>query len=152
MGFWCPSWTSNPVLPARSRQGGFDSHTLPPAFVMEGTEMKITHYSFGKIVINGNEYTQDIIVFHDSVFPSWWRKQGHSLCIEDLGEVLKKDVKILVVGTGAYERMQVPQSLIEELKQRGIETFVYETEKAVAVFNQLLAEGKAVAGAFHLTC
>ncbi|GAB5045985.1 Mth938-like domain-containing protein [Thermodesulfovibrio sp. TK110] len=114
--------------------------------------MKITHYSFGKIVINGNEYAQDLIVFPDSVFPSWWRKQGHSLCMEDLAEVFKKDVKILVVGTGAYERMQVPQSLIEELKKRGIETFVYGTEKAVAVFNQLLAEGKAVAGAFHLTC
>lgn len=114
--------------------------------------MKITHYSFGKMVVNGNEYTQDLIVFPDSVFPSWWRKQGHALCMEDLAEVLKKDIKILVIGTGAYERMQVPQILIEELKERGIETFVSNTEKAVAIFNQLLNEGKSVAGAFHLTC
>jgi hypothetical protein len=34
MGFWCPSWTSNPVLPVTSGQGGFDSHTLPP-FIFE---------------------------------------------------------------------------------------------------------------------
>ncbi|WP_059177115.1 Mth938-like domain-containing protein [Thermodesulfovibrio aggregans] len=114
--------------------------------------MKITHYSFGKIVVDGTEYTKDLIVFPDAVIPSWWRKEGHSLCIEDLNEVFTKDIKILVVGTGAYERMQVPQSLIEELKQRGIETIVSATEKAVALFNQLLSEGKAVAGAFHLTC
>lgn len=114
--------------------------------------MKITHYSFGKIVIDGNEYTQDIIVFPDKVFPSWWRKEGHSLCMEDLAEVLKSNVNILVIGTGAYERMHVPLSLIEELKNRGIECFVRSTEKAVALFNQFLSEGKSVAGAFHLTC
>lgn len=114
--------------------------------------MKITHYSFGKIVVDGNEYTQDLIVFPNSIFPSWWRKQGHSLCMEDLAEVLKNNVNILVVGTGAYERMSVPTSLIEELRQKGIETFVRNTEKAVDLFNQLMDEGKNVAGAFHLTC
>ena len=30
IGFWCPSWTSNPVLPVTNGQGGFDSHTFPP--------------------------------------------------------------------------------------------------------------------------
>ena len=30
IGFWCASRTSNPVLPATSGHGGFDSHTLPP--------------------------------------------------------------------------------------------------------------------------
>ncbi|MEN2994295.1 MAG: Mth938-like domain-containing protein [Thermodesulfovibrio sp.] len=114
--------------------------------------MKITHYSFGKMVVNGNEYTQDLIVFTDSVFPSWWRKEGHSLCMEDLVEVFKKDVKILVVGTGAYGKMKVDESLIEELKNKGIETYVRETDKAVSLFNQFLDEGKKVAGAFHLTC
>lgn len=114
--------------------------------------MKIMHYSFGKIIVNGNEYTQDIIVFPDKIFPSWWRREGHSLCIEDLAEVLKNNVNILIVGTGAYERMRVPESLIEELKQKGIETFVRNTEKAVDLFNQLIDEGEKVAGAFHLTC
>uniref|UniRef100_A0A7C4AJK0 Uncharacterized protein n=1 Tax=Thermodesulfovibrio aggregans TaxID=86166 RepID=A0A7C4AJK0_9BACT len=114
--------------------------------------MKISYYSFGKIIVNGNEYTSDIIVFPDSVYPSWWRKEGHSLCMEDLAEVLKKDINVLIVGTGAYGRMKVPESVINELKKKGIETFVIDTEKAVALFNQFLNEGKKVAGAFHLTC
>ncbi|HQA04488.1 MAG TPA: Mth938-like domain-containing protein [Thermodesulfovibrio thiophilus] len=114
--------------------------------------MTITHYSFGKIVVNGNEYTADLIVFPDSVFPSWWRKQGHSLCMEDLAEVFKRDIDILIVGTGAYEKMVVPESLIDELRSKGIETFVSDTEKAISLFNQFVQEGKKVAGAFHLTC
>lgn len=36
-GFWCPPWTSNPVFPATSGEGGFDSHTLPP---VDGGKMK----------------------------------------------------------------------------------------------------------------
>ena len=30
---WCRRRTSNPVCPAFSGIGGFDSHTLPPLFV-----------------------------------------------------------------------------------------------------------------------
>lgn len=112
----------------------------------------ITHYSFGKIVIGKQEYTSDLIVLPDTTLPSWWRKEGHGLCLEDIEEVLKKDINYLVVGTGAYGRMKVPESLIEKLKAQGIETYVMETDKATALFNQLIKEGKKVAGAFHLTC
>ncbi len=27
---WCAAWTSNPVIGAKTLDGGFDSHTLPP--------------------------------------------------------------------------------------------------------------------------
>ncbi|MEJ5227428.1 MTH938/NDUFAF3 family protein [Thermodesulfovibrio sp.] len=114
--------------------------------------MKINHYSFGKVIVENKEYTADLIVFPDSLYPSWWRKEGHGLCMSDLEEVLKRDIKILVIGTGAYEKMKVPEELIEELKEKGIETYVSDTEKAVSIFNKFLEEGKKVAGAFHLTC
>ncbi|MCS7214915.1 MAG: Mth938-like domain-containing protein [Thermodesulfovibrio sp.] len=114
--------------------------------------MKITHYSFGKMVVDGNEYTKDLIVFPDSVSPSWWRKEGHSLCMEDLEDVFKREINVLVVGTGAYGRMIVNEKLIQDLKNKGIETYVSETDKAVLLFNKFSEEGKKVAGAFHLTC
>ncbi len=114
--------------------------------------MKISHYSFGKIIVDEKEYTSDLIVFPDSLLPSWWRKEGHSLCMEDLTEVLKRDIKYLVVGTGAYGRMIVPESLIRELKSKGIEVYVMDTDKAVTLFNKMNQEDKRVAGAFHLTC
>ena len=114
--------------------------------------MRITHYSFGKMIVDNNEYTADLIVFPESILPSWWRKQGHALCIDDLNEVLKRDIEILVVGTGAYGRMVVPDSLIKQLRENRIETYVAETDKAVSLFNELIEKGKKVAGAFHLTC
>lgn len=114
--------------------------------------MKISHYSFGKMVIDGVEYQADLIVFPNSIYKSWWRKEGHSLCLEDLTEVLKRDIEVLVVGTGAYGKMKVPESLISELRSRGIDVKVSETEKAVIQFNNLFEQNKKVAGAFHLTC
>lgn len=114
--------------------------------------MKITYYSFGKIVVNGNEYTSDLIILPDRIYPSWWRKEGHSLCLEDLKEVFKTNVDTLVVGTGAYGRMRVPDEVTNELKKRGIDTYSAETGKAVELFNKFFEEGRKVAGAFHLTC
>lgn len=114
--------------------------------------MKINHYSFGKMVVGKEEYQADLIIFPDSVYKSWWRKEGHSLCLEDLTEVLKRDIEVLVVGTGAYGKMKVPETLISELKSKGIDVLVSETEKAINQFNSLLEQNKKVAGAFHLTC
>jgi len=114
--------------------------------------MKITHYSFGKMIVNGNEYTSDLIILPDRIHQSWWRKEGHSLCIEDLTEIFKSDIDILVVGTGAYGRMRVSDEIINELKKKGIETYPEDTGKAVDLFNKLIEEGRKVAGAFHLTC
>lgn len=33
--------------------------------------MKIDHYSFGKIIINGKTYPSDVIIYPDSVDSSW---------------------------------------------------------------------------------
>jgi hypothetical protein len=49
---------------------------------------EIEKYSFGKMVINGKTYTQDLIIYPDSIEDSWWRKKGHSLVPEDIPRVL----------------------------------------------------------------
>ncbi len=74
------------------------------------------------------------------------------MCIEDLEEVLAEDVDVLVVGTGAYGVMKVPDEVVEELGRRGIKVIAEPTSEAVRTFCKLRAEGKRVAGAFHLTC
>ncbi|MHA1839475.1 MAG: hypothetical protein ACTSYO_05915 [Candidatus Ranarchaeia archaeon] len=38
----------------------------------------IDKYEFGCIVIRGQEYTSDVIVFPDRVIDGWWRKERHS--------------------------------------------------------------------------
>jgi len=69
--------------------------------------MKINNYDFGRIVVDKKEYNRDLIVFADKVIPNWWRKEGHSLDVEDLKEVLRFNPEVIVVGTGFCGIMEV---------------------------------------------
>jgi len=115
------------------------------------SDMKIEHYSFGRITIEGKTYTSDIIIYQGKVNASWWRKQGHNLEIADLVDVLAAQPEVLVVGTGAMGLMKVPKETISHLQSKGIEVHVARTGEAVAIFNKLQKDKVAIA-AFHLTC
>ncbi|MEW6002497.1 MAG: MTH938/NDUFAF3 family protein [Nitrospirota bacterium] len=113
--------------------------------------MKIEHYSFGKITIDGKTYTSDVIIYPGRVDSSWWRKEGHSLQIVDLSEVIKAKPQVLVVGTGYSGLMAVPEKTQTYLESKGIEVQVARTEKAVELFNELQKD-RIVIAALHLTC
>ncbi len=113
--------------------------------------MHIDHYVFGKMVVDGKTYTSDLIVYPDSVDPSWWRKEGHYLQKEDLREVLQASPDLIVIGRGNWGVMEVPKSTLDFLHSKGIETFAAKTDEAVAFFNSQPADKKTV-GVFHLTC
>lgn len=113
--------------------------------------MKIDDYSFGRMEIGGNTYTRDLIILPDEIKSNWWRKEGHSLSLEDLPGVVSRAPLTLIVGTGAYGVMKVPELLKAELKKLGIALYDFPTEKAVLEYNQREGQEKVV-GAFHLTC
>ncbi len=113
--------------------------------------MKIDHYSFGKIIIDGKTYTMDLIIYPDRIDPSWWRKEGHLLQIEDLSEVIKEKPDILIIGTGYNGVMRVPEETVVNLRSKGIEVIIKKTTEAVEVFNNMKGDKKVIA-AFHLTC
>ena len=112
---------------------------------------KIESYRFGKIVIDGDTYQKDVIIFPEGVKPNWRREQGHSLSIEDLKDVIDAQPKILIVGTGTFGRMQIPPETLAQIEASGIEFIVRKTDKACKLYNQRKDEGKVVA-ALHLTC
>ena len=107
-------------------------------------------YRFGRIVIDGEEHTKDVIVLPDKVVGNWWRRDGHSLVIEDLTDVLDELPERLVVGTGASGRMQPEPKTLETLRRRGIEVEVHRTEEAVKRYVEL--DRSKAAAALHLTC
>jgi len=112
----------------------------------------VENYRFGKIVINGEKYSKDLIVFRDEIRTNWWRKEGHSLCLEDLTALDDIKTDILVVGIGSAGIMKVPSDVIQGLSKKGIEVIVLKTQEAVEKYNKLAKQKKQVAGAFHLTC
>ena len=113
--------------------------------------MKIESYSFGRITIDGKEYRSDVILYPDRIDSSWWRKEGHELCPEDLKGVLHEKPEILVVGTGNVGRMMVLPETEEILNEKGIEMIAELTEHACKTYNRISKEKKTIA-CLHLTC
>ncbi|UCB55026.1 MAG: hypothetical protein JSW45_00335 [Thiotrichales bacterium] len=114
--------------------------------------MKISAYEFGKISIGDASFTSDVIITPDRVIDSWWRKQGHELNIEDLDEIVQAKPEVLIVGTGYYGRLQVPEETRRYLKNRDIELIDTTTREAVPEFNRLQQEYAHIVAALHLTC
>lgn len=112
----------------------------------------IDSYEFGKMVINGKPYTNDVIITPSGVKSNWWRKEGHKLQLLDIEEVLIDGIEVLVVGAGAAGCMEVLREVYEKAKELNIEIISLPTTQAVAKFNSLLKTKKSLIGAFHLTC
>ncbi len=112
---------------------------------------QVESYSFGRMTVDGERHSKDLILLPDRVLPHWWRNQGHQLSPEDLEAVFDAAPEVLVVGTGAYERMTVPSQTREAVEEAGIDLHVDETGEAWQLYNNLQQE-KRTAGAFHLTC
>ena len=114
--------------------------------------MKITGYSFGKIDIDGKVYTSDVIIARDRVDDSWWRKEGPRLQVPDLDDVVDAQPEVLVVGTGYYGRMVIPEETKQFLRSKGIRLLDAPTGEAVRELNKLLEENTNAVAALHLTC
>jgi hypothetical protein len=111
---------------------------------------RIEDYSFGRVVVDGTEHSRDVIVLPQRVVGDWWRKDGHSLVIEDLSEVLDELPERLIVGCGADGRLHPHPSVIEALAQRDIEVEALPTAEAVRRYGE--SNPARTAAALHLTC
>ena len=67
--------------------------------------VRLDGYRFGRVLVDGEEHTKDVIVLPNRVVGDWWRRDGHSLVLEDLEDVLDELPERLILGTGAYGRM-----------------------------------------------
>jgi hypothetical protein len=110
---------------------------------------RIEGYEFGRVLVDGHEHRQDVIVLPGRV-AGWWRREGHGLVLDDLEEVLDELPARLVIGTGAYGRLEPDPAALEALRARGIEVDALPTGDAVRLFAEL--EPARTAAALHLTC
>ncbi|MGD2038585.1 MAG: MTH938/NDUFAF3 family protein [Desulfobacterales bacterium] len=113
----------------------------------------IDEYRTGShMTVNGKTYYQDLKIIRSAVKENWWRRQGHRLYLDDIQDILAARPEVLVVGTGYAGNMRVPEGVRQTLQNLQIKVIAQATADATKTFNQLAAEGKDVAGAFHLTC
>jgi hypothetical protein len=111
---------------------------------------RLENYSFGRLMVDGQEHTRDLIVLPERVVSDWWRREGHSLAIEDLDEVLDELPARLVLGVGAQGRLHPDPAVIAELERRGVQVECLPTDAAVRRYGEL--DERRTAAALHLTC
>jgi hypothetical protein len=111
---------------------------------------RLDDYSFGRIVVDGEEHTRDLIILPDRVVPNWWRKDGHSLVMEDLVGVEDELPERLIVGCGAQGQLRPHPAVIDALRERGVEVEALHTGEAVRRYGE--SDERRTAAALHLTC
>jgi hypothetical protein len=112
----------------------------------------IESYDFGRIVIDGVAYSEDVIIIGDKVQSNWWRKHGHALEVSDLQEALENFTPVtVIIGTGYFGMMRVPGKTRKYFEAKGIQFLTEETKKACELFNSLSKSKRTLAG-LHLTC
>ncbi len=111
----------------------------------------IDSYQFGLIVVNGESYTSDVLIFADRVKDNWRRRTSHQLHLDELSEALAEMPEVLVIGTGASGLMTVLPEVRQSLEALGIKIIAEPTDEACNTYNRLCQSQKVVA-ALHLTC
>lgn len=114
---------------------------------------RLENYSFGRISVNGDVHTKDLIVYDDGVIDNWRRIEGHSLIPTDLAVLGDRPCRTLVVGCGASERLSIPDGTLAWLEARGVTVIALSTFEACERYNALIETGETgVVAALHLTC
>jgi hypothetical protein len=111
---------------------------------------RLEDYCFGRVTVDGQEHTRDLIVLPDRVVGDWWRREGHSLAMVDLEEVIDDLPGRLVVGIGAHSQLRPDPAVIAELERRGVQVECLPTDAAVRRYGEL--DERGTAAALHLTC
>ena len=111
---------------------------------------KISNYHFGRVRIGRTLYHHDVLVCGDEVLSPWVRREGHSLHPDDLDWLIPRKPQTLIIGTGAFGRMRVPEETKDWLTEQGIELIALPTKRAIEEYNRRTAA--RVACGLHLTC
>lgn len=112
---------------------------------------RIDGYRFGRIVIDGNAHSHDVIILPSRVIEGWWRTQGHTLLPDDLTAVFEAQPELLIVGLGAFGRMSVSEQTRRTIESAGLEIIACPSGEACKTYNKL-RQHRATALAIHLTC
>jgi hypothetical protein len=113
--------------------------------------MHIDRYEFGLIVISGQTFTNDVLIWPGQIKHDWWRREAHLLQLNDVAEALAANPQVLVVGMGDPGRMQVDSALAVYLRNQRVELMAHPTREACRLINGLIGK-RRLAAALHLTC
>ena len=110
----------------------------------------ITSYSFGKMIVDGKTYTNELQVFPTGVVKKWSPQDPHYILPSDIEEIVKSGIDTIIIGTGDSGNAGVPEKTLNFLKSKSITIHVLNTHKAMELFNSSLKD--KLGAVFHLNC
>ena len=114
--------------------------------------MKVDHYSFGEIVIDGEVYTKDLVIEKGKILKRD-KKKSKSLKAEYGHTPLTAEENIpwsrrrLIIGTGMYGKLPIAPDVRDAARKNHVSIETMPTEKAIAHIND--DETNLL---LHLTC
>jgi hypothetical protein len=116
--------------------------------------MRIEHFSFGAIEIDGRSYTHDVVIDRGQVRK---RRKGASKRHRDsyghtplsVEEEIPWSCRRLVIGTGAAGALPVMDAVKAEARRREIELVLVPTKRAIDL---LAIDTNATNAILHITC
>ncbi len=114
--------------------------------------MRIDSYKFGRIVIDGKRYANDLIILPDRLKTDWWREKGHVFGLRDCEEIFAAEPDFIVFGLGAYTLVKLSQDLLDEIRERRLKYAALDTKEACGLYNEKAEAGIRTVAALHLTC
>jgi hypothetical protein len=116
----------------------------------------INKVEWGVIDVNGLGVFQDVKLYPGGGREWNWRETNThhdpGIQIADIDELLSHGADNIVLSRGMLGRLKIAQNTMEYLKSKSINIYIAETNEAVARYNKLARDSKAVGGLFHSTC
>jgi uncharacterized protein len=109
----------------------------------------VTGYGEGYVAINGERYSQSLIVGPERLITDWPARSVEALGADHLAAIVEMAPEIVLLGTGS--RFQFPEpAILAPLHRAGIGVEVMDTPAACRTYNILMGEGRNVIAAVIL--
>lgn len=111
----------------------------------------IGRFEFGTIVIDGQSYESDVIIFPNGAVEQWQHKDEHALRPRDVDKIIKAEPEAVIIGLGTVGNLKMRPKAEKRFQEAGIEVMTYRTSKAVETYKELRGQ-RRVAAVLHVTC
>ena len=117
----------------------------------------INSTEFGHITIDNQKYGQ-VLIIGDQVKERDYDQlkelfgTSHKIGDWEVADLLSNQPQSIIIGTGQQGVLTVDQSIIEQIKEAGIELKMAITPQAINLYNQAQAANQQVNALIHTTC
>jgi len=117
---------------------------------------KIESFKFGFIVIGGQKYGRDVLMFPDGTVKQrkggFWKFGSHVIKKTEIEELVKANPEVVIVGSGTRAVAKLAPDAEIPAKEAAIELVALPSKDAVERLNQSVEQGKRVSALIHITC